>query len=969
MKNPRTLPLLALLVALLLGATAAVLALRGDAVPAVTAADAGEVGEGWRPSDVELRDETAPDQVAADAGGDAAASDRQEVIAFPREEGGPRLRVIEAGTRQPVAFAEVFVGDAGNEWRGRRRDADASHWAQILERDAAVRQADAQGLVSLPPVRRRLLIAGRAVGLFGVLVVTDRNTEPVLELHPDALLRVRVADARGEPRAGVRVALGADLGERVQRVAGAETGADGIAAIPHAQLFVTRVPPRDAAAERQATERVQEVRARFAEFEQRMRGNGSLDASVVVQLREQQRRMVEELSAQELNGRLRRARDEARQASVTGQPSVNAATWPVADFVVVAEVPAAQPVHQRVPASPIPIQIVDLRLPPVGTLDVRVVGPDGQDLLSPCRVSARVADASRLADGRVRSIDELCAVSGEKPLGAHLVRIEPLGLGMTLRVQVEFADDDFDFAVGDVVGPIAEGPHEVVVRAPPWFSVVVGRGLDARGLPLAGIEADLFVAGAKGRVEGERVTFAADGHFELPVRLREPTPPYTLEVQARLGERRIGKLVAMPQVVPGGRVELGDVTMTDLAALAKGTVRDDLGRAMRGVDVVAEVLRGDAWTEESFVRGRTDEQGAFELYGEPRAQALRLRARERGHATAEVDIAFGAQVDITLLRNGAITAAGFVPEFVGREAMVARLVDLATGRARDVGLRRAGPDRFEVRLDDLRPGEWQLSLTVHGLRRPLAFADRVVVAPGDTSRPPTIDGLDLRGRLFQFQIQAVDAAGQPMPDPGSPLLAQLHDARGAPEWVPFVWRGGRVELIADQPSLQVVGLATGHRPARALLQAGEGTLTFSKIHPLQLTLPGLRAQLGPEQAARISLVLTESTGFPDTDLQALDQRNGQQRGYQRAQLGKSGGAGLGGDDTVSVGLIFNGRYEVVLRVDGPGGRVSKTIGHVMATLDGPQPPKEILAPDVGAVRAALDELRARQPVERGRRGR
>jgi hypothetical protein len=337
----------------------------------------------------------------------------------------------------------------------------------------------------------------------------------------------------------------------------------------------------------------------------------------------------------------------------------------------------------------------------------------------------------------------------------------------------------------------------------------------------------------------------------------------------------------------------------------------------------------------------------------------------RRHAPATADITFGQRVELVLARNGAIRAEGFVPPFVPREALVARLRDVASGQDRDVGVRKSDGDRFELRIDDLHPGEWQLTLEVRGLPRPLAFAERLVVPPGETTRPPALDGLDLRGRLFQFQVQAVDQAGQPMGDPGSPLLVELHDRRGVPQFVPFAWRGGRIELIADQPSISVVGLANGRKPVRALLQAGEGRLTFTRVHPLHLQLPGLRALLGPEQAARISLVLQEDTGLPDADLQAFDQRSGRNRGFPRAALGKAGGAGLGPDDAVTVGLIFNGNYEIVLRVDGPGGRVSKTIGTVHAVLDGAEPPKASVHPDAGAVRDALAELRARQPV-RGR---
>src|SRR5690606_18318241 len=359
--------------------------------------------------------------------------------------------------------------------------------------------------------------------------------------------------------------------------------------------------------------------------------------------------------------------------------------------------------------------------------------------------------------------------------------------------------------------------------------------------PLPAAKADFFVAGAKGRIEGEKLRLLADSAFELPVRLRDPAPPYALEIQTHLGDRRCGTLVALPGLGSVQRIDLGDVVLADVPVLALGTVRDDLGRALFDADVVLLARRGERFTAEDGVRERTDPEGRFTLYGALRAFELRVRATARGHAPAEQAIRPGQRVDLTLQRTGAILAEGTLPAGVPHEAVRALLAPSHQGaRPRELGVRPRGDGRFELRIPDLAPGTYPLTLNVRGLHRPLARAD-VVVPPGETIRPAGIDGIDLRGRLFAYVVAAVDGEGRALRDPGSPLLVELHDASGQRRLTPFPWRGDRVEFIADAPSVSAVGLAPGCRPGHAMLTPGENKLAFARVHPVRLLLPGLRA--------------------------------------------------------------------------------------------------------------------------------
>ncbi|MEZ5967260.1 MAG: hypothetical protein R3F56_25715 [Planctomycetota bacterium] len=968
---PRTLPLIVVLLVALAGG-AAWLALSGDSASEITTVDdesESETDTAFAPSHLETSVDVSDDpgeRLVDDADGEPV---RAEVVSYPTDSDGPVLRVVDANGA-PVAAAEVFAGDADGRWRN-ERGPDVHHWAQILERSTTGRRTDARGEVALPAIRRRLLVAGRAPGLFGAAVLRADEAQPVLQLVPDRTLRVLVRGGDGAPLPEVMVALCTDLRERLQRVSRATTDAAGIAELQHVQLFEARLPPPNPAPE--AAQRVANLDVQRAEAALRQlradfgnRGTGVSEVELVrVRTLVRETMMQYQQSRQRLDEARRQANQERSQTErLRRQRAPETQTWPFADFVVLAEVPQVQPSLLRFAAGSIPREVVELRLPTTSSLVVRVLGPDGEPLRTPCTVMLRL-DAKSLAAGAApANFADLCTMRADKALGADRVTFAPLGLGLTFDLFVRFADNDFNFQESGVAGPAGATAREIELHTPAWFTVLAGRLVDTQGRPCAGLETDLFVAGMQGRVEGEHLQPEADGRFELPLRLRTPAPPYTLEVQANRGERRFGRLIGLPELMHGKRTEIGDVELRELPILAQGTVRDDLGQPLARANVVVQVLRNETWTEESFVRDRTDAEGKFVLYGEPRPQRLRLVASLRRHSTDVRPIDFGAEVDLVLQRNGGILAAGVLPDFVPREAIAATLASADGGRPRDIQVRGRPNHGFELRVADLRPGVYDVTVRVRGLPRPLALAERVVVPPGETVRPATIDGLDLRGRLFAFTIRAVDQAGQAMNDPGSPLLVELHDNAGAPRLVPFSWRGGRVHLITDQPSVNVIGMASGHRPARALLQPGESTLRLTRLHPLVLELPGLRNLLGRDQAARISLVFQGDTGVPGTDVQAIDQSNGRNRGYQRAALGKAGGAVLGGEDRVSVALMFNGRYEIVLRIDGPGGRVSKTIGFVDAVLDGPQPMTATVSPDLGAARDALAELQALPPRKR-----
>jgi hypothetical protein len=269
-------------------------------------------------------------------------------------------------------------------------------------------------------------------------------------------------------------------------------------------------------------------------------------------------------------------------------------------------------------------------------------------------------------------------------------------------------------------------------------------------------------------------------------------------------------------------------------------------------------------------------------------------------------------------------------------------------------------ERASWRFGTLAPGVYDFQVRLRGFPDPVASVPGLRVDPGPNERHAAAD-VDLRDRLFRFRLRAMDQVGRPIRDPGSPLLARIVRPNGSTQLVGFPWRGGRVELFSSSPRLVVVQLGSGTRPREQTVPFGDSDLVFERLQPVHLEMPGVRAMCGAGRRVRVSMVLTADTGLPSS-FRAEDQASGRSRSYSRAQLGKSGGAWLGDGDVVSMPLMRDGEYRVVLRlyergVDGPA---SRGVATVDVRLSGHESPRYRITVDPKLVNEALQELRRRK---------
>ncbi|MFN9706216.1 MAG: hypothetical protein ACK595_15515, partial [Planctomycetota bacterium] len=382
---------------------------------------------------------------------------------------------------------------------------------------------------------------------------------------------------------------------------------------------------------------------------------------------------------------------------------------------------------------------------------------------------------------------------------------------------------------------------------------------------------------------------------------------------------RLGARVRLPALRARSRIELGAVTLAPLPALVTGDVVDDLGVPVVDADVHVQQedpqapKDRDPWRTLSLFRTRSGPDGSFRVDGFQPPGKLRVRADTDLHFADSVPLhTQGQDVRIRIERNGILRGRILLPEWLpdGAATLTLRPLDetLRQRNTRSIELSRRRGGRFTV--EPLRVGRYDALVTVRNLRDPIAVLPDVFVQPGET-RDARLQPLDLREALHRYRLRAVDQGGNPLAVDG-PILARVTAPDGKPVDLTFRWQKGRAELVVASHVANFTFFGRGHQTVRTLLASGDTDVILPATRPAVVTIPGVRALLGPYRKVRISAVLIGDTGLPG-NLQGTDQRTGERFAFARWDLGRSSGAWLGAGDTVEIPLMQDGRYEILLR--------------------------------------------------------
>ncbi|MEO6595845.1 MAG: carboxypeptidase-like regulatory domain-containing protein [Planctomycetota bacterium] len=891
------------------------------------------------PSSAERTDEVAHVEANAAAAGVTAVApwaDTQPAQQSPFDELLRTEAVVQPSGQQlivqvwqvkkgvPAPDAEVFLldGFAGPELS----DPFAQHWSALAE-DRGVRfVADDQGRVALPAVRQSAIVAARLPGMYGFEKIGKEHAEvETITLRPDETVTVRVIDGSGKTVAGVPVGV-------VQHVP-VRDDFELLAAkrkVMEDQMAQAEAYLRDNPAQREtASARVQGLRAQqaelaavFGELKQAMgdgRGNGNGNGN------SSGKDFKGALLKQKNNNPSPTTRPELRAQRRTDQEGLAVfrhfqidhhdaeKSWPTAQkcrFEAVLLMPLQQPESRAFGHLPMPAEILlELRLPPTGSLALRTVDRDGRPFMHPVHAELRLENDVAVPWSRLQA---------KKAQNEEALVFPFVGLGLRFTAHCGLDDEDFDWQAPVFGGPIAPDERLVVdLVIAPSEGMLCGRLLDAAGRALGDAKVTFLISGLAGRLEGEELQLDHGGRFHLPYQMRpQHQPPFRLQIR-RPGAVPIAGLAMPLASLPREHVtDLGDRRLDGLSVVALGIVVDDRGQPIAGAhlqlqrerNVRPQELRLE-FVDEAFASAETDAEGHFALLGDIERARYRLRVEAKEHfPLASADLRPGAPMRVELQRHSRVLGTLLRPEWLAAKGVRAELVLASDGKQKREDQIHDFKGTSYVFFDWVKPGVYDLTLRTSQFPDPFLRIDRLVIEPGQMDVHPRLTGLDLAAWLYRFEIFAVDEQGQAI-EPDRPLLARIHRPDGSSSHIGFAWQKGRIEMFSTNAQSEVIPMAQGFAGETAVLAAGRSELRFSRIPPVDVQLAGMQALAGAV-SVQVVLEVLDAAGLPQ-QLEAFDGGSRKIAGsYARAKFTS---AMLDEGDAARVPLTRQGPHKVLVR--------------------------------------------------------
>lgn len=534
-----------------------------------------------------------------------------------------RLRVVDAETGQPVAGAEVrFLDPDASGPRPLHGDQTLhgtstvrAHRSERVDALGSIHRTDEKGELRLPPFDEFAYVSASHDGLYDFDTLrAGRGEAAVLELVPDATIRVRVVDPQGEPAVGVPVAIR----RYTEAVSGGPPGGIDISGGKGKGRTVTTI----------------NVGGQGSPGPRTLAGIDTAAADGIAEFRH-----VQEIIGERKAGQ--------RHTLAIASPLV-------------------EPVEAEIGSDGWPDEPLVLQLPETGELEVLVVDAEGKPLNDPLATitlgqlpeqkDKPRLDTTNFPDFRSAfNRDRVVWVSE----GRALFPFVGLGLELEAALNREWLSGPLDVKG---FGPTEAGERATLtVQCPVPDSRLKGRVLDEEGKPLASTElafwTELVVAGGMATSTGYVNLHTDDGgRFDVLIG-PGPTGPgpagdwETLKFSIRDHDRATGstRLASFEFDVPlePGTKDLGDVVLALPPLLVSGIVVDDEGEPVSGASIHVEVKeflgpapKDPAKERPFFWRGsdaqsRSGPDGRFEIRWELDREELQLTHFNR--ATGELD--------------------------------------------------------------------------------------------------------------------------------------------------------------------------------------------------------------------------------------------------------------------------------------------------------------------------------------------
>jgi hypothetical protein len=547
-----------------------------------------------------------------------------------------------------------------------------------------------------------------------------------------------------------------------------------------------------------------------------------------------------------------------------------------------AEVAVQVPLEPRLAAvlEGEPREPVRFRLPPLASVEVTVLDPQ--------RVP--VPDGTMLQLGLVRptesrDLSPFARSARQRIVGATndghalFAFVEPgLELELLVRTPGAVAERKAYFPGPARAGERLEHTLVLALDQP----VLEFRVLEAPGRPLADAELGLRLSVRSRYMRNEHQPAArtdSEGRFRLE-----------LPAEFRAGERRMLRITAREESL-GARVDLagafepglrsmGDVMLEPVPLVVAGRVSDGEGKGVAGAALelegaVTEDEEGERfwYWEDLPLRVVSGADGAFAARGLIEARRLRLSARAGAQRSARVEAKVGAEAVELVVRTGGTLAGSLLldPAVPVGQLVLALQPESADPR---VGARDSDAEQHDqVRpdgsftLEDVVPGSYRFEVRTSS-NRSLAEIAGVVVAGGEETRDPRLQGLDLRASIFARRITLVFPA--PVTEVNGNLqhhpTGNEHDERY--HWFdenPFV-------VLTELPSFDGVLVVLGYRSVRLEGVSGDREVALQPALRVRLVLPAEVVLPTPPTYVKAALAPLDEENQIDWGAEVFDER-------------------------------------------------------------------------------------------------
>lgn len=501
-----------------------------------------------------------------------------------------------------------------------------------------------------------------------------------------------------------------------------------------------------------------------------------------------------------------------------------------AALFVALPLPLQEPIEVQIPlpedeqerfdfAWPQDLEPLTLIKPDTGAVDVYLHDVDGQPFMGSVPVylylKSNIGADPKKQEERKRQAVRAAVTSVDGV--AHFQWSE---LGEEVIAECNFGGDTQRSSI-TAMGPASKGtPVRVDLFQSKGRAMVRGQLLLADGTPLPQQTVEAVIhTNNPGQINEHRVPVMVgeNGLFNFSIYPIPRRELMTADLVFRIthDRRLLFASASLPLPISTGSFDCGALELSEAPLLISGTVLRPDGTPAIGLEMTVEVklLRGDnaRWRQDRSLRTATHSDGRFRISGLALDGRYRLKMTPYYALPYSHEFAVGTRdLEITLTATRKLVGRVLSDDFIGRDDIlaVATFDDVFADTKEDQYQRqtaRVFNNEFELRNLPMAPVNLEFHL--ERTNEVIAAVPGLLPKVGTEKFHPRLDPVDLRGRVFRYEIRAVDGDGKPIRS--FSVAWAMDEKRGQVNTQSYV-----AKVLTALPSLDATILSGSYRSLR-----------------------------------------------------------------------------------------------------------------------------------------------------------